>query len=288
MSVDLRRAAAFLAGHGRVLDRRRFELLTGEGDARAVLAAVDGYRNADGGYGWGLEPDLRAGESQPAGALHAFEVFAEVAPVTTPRAEELCDWLEKATLPDGGLPFALPVRDPTGCAPFWARADPKVSTLQSTAFAAGMAHRVAKHDPAVKGHPWLAKATRYCLESIAAMEKQPHAIELAFAVKFLDALQGPEAAELLTRLGRFVPADGLVPVAGGSEGETLRALDFGPAEGLLDEGVIQQELDRLERQQQDDGGWTVDFASYSPAAALEWRGYATVQAVATLREAGRL
>jgi hypothetical protein len=288
MSVDLRRAAAFLAGHGRVLDRRRFELLTGEGDARAVLAAVDGYRNADGGYGWGLEPDLRAGESQPAGALHAFEVFAEVAPVTTPRAEELCDWLEKATLPDGGLPFALPVRDPTGCAPFWARADPKVSTLQSTAFAAGMAHRVAKHDPAVKGHPWLAKATRYCLESIAAMEKQPHAIELAFAVKFLDALQGPEAAELLTRLGRFVPADGLVPVAGGSEGETLRALDFGPPEGLLDPGVIQEELDRLERQQQDDGGWTVDFASYSPAAALEWRGYATVQAVATLREAGRL
>jgi hypothetical protein len=288
MSVDLRRAAAFLAGHGRVLDRRRFELLTGEGDARAVLAAVDGYRNADGGYGWGLEPDLRAGESQPAGALHAFEVFAEVAPVTTPRAEELCDWLEKATLPDGGLPFALPVQDPTGCAPFWAQADPKVSTLQSTAFAAGMAHRVAKHDPAVKGHPWLAKATRYCLESIAAMEKQPHAIELAFAVKFLDALQGPEAAELLTRLGRFVPADGLVPVAGGSEGETLRALDFGPPEGLLDPGVIQEELDRLERQQQDDGGWTVDFASYSPAAALEWRGYATVQAVATLREAGRL
>ena len=288
MSVDLRRAAAFLAGHGRVLDRRRFELLTGEGDARAVLAAVDGYRNADGGYGWGLEPDLRAGESQPAGALHAFEVFAEVAPVTTPRAEELCDWLEKAMLPDGGLPFALPVQDPTGCAPFWAQADPKVSTLQSTAFAAGMAHRVAKHDPAVKGHPWLAKATRYCLESIAAMEKQPHAIELAFAVKFLDALRGPEAAELLTKLGRFVPADGLVPVAGGSEGETLRALDFGPPEGLLDEGVIQHELDRLERQQQDDGGWTVDFASYSPAAALEWRGYATVQAVATLRKTGRL
>jgi hypothetical protein len=276
-----------------VLDRRRFELLVGKGNPEAVLAAVDGYRNADGGYGWGLEPDLRAAESQPGGALHAFEVFAEVAPLTTPRAEELCGWLEKATLPDGGLPFALPVEDPTACAPFWAQADPKVSTLQSTAFAAGVAQRVAKHDPAVKAHPWLAEATRYCLESIAATEKQPHAIELSFAIRFLDAVGSPEAVELLTHLGQFLPKNGLVPVEGGSEGETLRALDFvtekgSPASALLNPGVIEQELDRLERQQQDDGGWMVDFASYSPAAALEWRGYATVQAVSTLKRAGRL
>jgi hypothetical protein len=293
MNVDLDRAAAFLAGHGRVLDRRRFELLVGTGKPEAVLAAVDGYRNTDGGYGWGLEPDLRAGESQPGGALHAFEVFEDVAPATTPRAAELCDWLDTVTLTDGGLPFALPVKDPTGCAPFWAQADPTVSTLQSTAFAAGAALRVAKHDPAVAGHPWLARATRYCLETIAAVEKQPHAIELAFAIRFLDAVQHPEAAELLQKLGRFLPASGLAPVDGGSEGETLRALDFAPVPGspasaLLGPGVIEAELDRLERQQKDDGGWAVDFASYSPAAALEWRGYVTVQAVSTLRRAGRL
>ena len=53
-----------MAAHGRVLDRRRLELLEG-GDPAAVLAALDGYRNPDGGYGWGLEPDLRAQESQP-------------------------------------------------------------------------------------------------------------------------------------------------------------------------------------------------------------------------------
>ncbi|MEV6606057.1 hypothetical protein [Kutzneria sp. NPDC051319] len=293
MDVDLERAAGFLAGHGRVLDRRRFDLLVGEGNPEAVLAAVDGYRNADGGYGWGLEPDLRAGESQPGGALHAFEVFEELAPLTTPRAVELCDWLETVTLADGGLPMAVGVKDPTGCAPFWAEADPTVSTLQSTAFAAGAARRVAKHDPAVAGHPWLEKATKYCLGAIKGLHERPHAIVLGFAVRFLDALEGPEAAELLTRLGRFVPRSGLAPVDGGSEGETLRALDFAPVPGspasaLLDDGVIEAELERLARQQQEDGGWTVDFASYSPAAALEWRGYATVRAVATLRRAGRL
>ena len=112
MSVDLSAAADFLAGSARVLDRRRFELLFDGGDPAAVLAAVDGYRNRDGGYGWGLEPDLRSRTSQPGGALHAFEVFADLVPVRTARAAELCDWLASVSLPDRGLPFALPVPGP--------------------------------------------------------------------------------------------------------------------------------------------------------------------------------
>jgi hypothetical protein len=295
VNVDLSRAASFLAGHGRLLDRRRFELLLGETGPDAALAALDGYRNDDGGYGWGLEPDLRAPESQPGGALHAFEVFEDVAPTTTPRAIELCDWLDSVTLPDGGLPFALPVADASACAPFWAEADHTSSTLHSTAFCAGAALRVAAHDPAVAAHPWLARATRYCFDAIGALDSAPHAIALSFAVRFLDAAfeRYPEAPPLLARLAPFVPEDGRVPVQGGSEGETMRALNFAsvpgsPASTLLRAEVMDAELDELATQQQDDGGWTVDFASYSPAAALEWRGYVTVGAVLTLKRAGRL
>jgi hypothetical protein len=47
--------------------------------------------------------------------------------------------------------------------------------------------------------------------------------------------------------------------------------------------VIAADLQRLAGQQQDDGGWAVDFASWSPAAALEWRGYMTVRAIAILQ-----
>ncbi|SFB07302.1 hypothetical protein SAMN05216266_104183 [Amycolatopsis marina] len=295
MSVDLSRAASFLSGHGRLLDRRRFELLVGETGPDAVLAAVDGYRNPDGGYGWGLEPDLRAPESQPGGALHAFEVFEEIAPARTPRAVELCDWLDSVTLPDGGLPFALPVADATACAPFWAGAEHTVSSLQSTVFTAGVALRVAAHDPAVAAHPWLERATQYCFDALAALDSAPHAIALSFAVRFLDAAHERYSAAppLLARLGRFVPDTGLVPVQGGSEGETMRALNFAsvpgsPASALLRADVIEAELDALAAQQQEDGGWTVDFASYSPAATLEWRGYATVGALLTLKRAGRL
>lgn len=293
MSVNLSAAASFMATHARLLDRRRFELLGGAADADAVLAAVDGYRNADGGYGWGLEPDLRAPESQPGGALHAFEVFEEIAPATTPHAAKLCDWLATASRPDGGLPFARPVADPAGCAPFWVQADPAEATLQSTAFTAGVALRVARHDRAVREHPWLAAATRYCFRAIRELSAPPHAIALSFAVQFADAAHElhEEAPALLDHLAAFVPADGLAPVAGGSEGETLRALDFAPlpdrpARALFADDVIEAELRRLAAAQQDDGGWRVDFASFSPSASLEWRGYATVRAVAILRRHG--
>ncbi|GGZ87139.1 hypothetical protein GCM10010344_63390 [Streptomyces bluensis] len=255
-----------------------------------MLTALDGYRNPDGGYGWGLEPDLRAPESQPAGALHAFEVLEDIAPATTPHAAQLCDWLASVSLPDGGLPFALPVTDASGCAPFWAQADPQVSTLHSTAFAVGAALRVAACDPAVAAHPWLDQATQYCLSAIEAISDRPHAIALSFAIRFLDAASEtrPEAGALLDLLRRFIPDNGLLPVEGGAADEVIRPLDVAPVPGrpartLYDSDVVDTELSRLAAGQQDDGGWLVDFTSYSPAAALEWRGYRTVSAVSILR-----
>jgi hypothetical protein len=294
VTVDLSAAADFLAGSARMLDRRRFDLLFGDGDAGAVLAAVDGYRNPDRGYGWGLEPDLRSRTSQPGGALHAFEVFADVAPVVSPRAAELCDWLASVSLPDGGLPFALPVPDPAACAPFWAGADPSRSSLQTTGVVAAVAHRVADVDPAVAGHPWLARATAFCLAAIA--DPGPaHPMELAFAVQFLDAAAGsePGAADALERLRPHVPADGLLHVTGGAEDEFMRPLDFapspgGPARTLFAPAVVDSELERLAAAQQPDGGWSVDFESYSPAATLEWRGHRTVEALRILRDNGVL
>ncbi|MEU7740617.1 hypothetical protein [Nonomuraea sp. NPDC049158] len=295
MNIDLSVAADFMATHARVLDRRRFQLLTGERDPAAALAALDGYRNPDGGYGWGLEPDLRSPESQPGAALHAFEVFEDVAPAACPRAAELCDWLESVSLPDGGLPFALPSASNAGNAPWWAGADSTVSSLQITSVTAAVAHRVAAHLPEVAAHPWLARATRYCLGAIAALDRQPHAYVLAFALRFLDAVHDthPEAAGLLERLGAYLPASGQVHVEGGTEHEMLRPLDFAPfpdrpLRALFAPEAVEADLDRLAGTQKDDGGWTVDYAQISPAGVLDWRGYTTVGALAILLRNGRI
>lgn len=286
MSIDRSAAADFMATHARVLDRRRFELLDGRTDPTAALAALDAYRNTDGGYGWGLEPDLRSSESQPGAALHAFEVFEEIAPSTAAQATALCDWLESVSLPDGGLPFVLPLGTPAGSAPWWQAADSSASSLQITAAVVAAAQRVAAHDPDVAAHPWLERATRFCLSAIEAIDQAPHAYVLAFSVRFLDAVyhSRPEAADLLREVGKHVPADGRMRVQGGTAEEMLRPLDLAPypdrpARELFTTEVISADLDRLAALQQDDGGWIVDYLKISPAGALDWRGAATVRAI---------
>jgi hypothetical protein len=273
MSIHLGRARAFMASHARVLDRRRFEAVTTDSEAarQAIIRGLDAYRNPDGGYGWGLEPDLRAPESQPGGAQHAL-----------------------VALPDGGLPFALPISDPVACAPFWIHTDPAESSLQITAAVATQAHRAARWDESIRNHPWLATATRYCFDAIRQIDEAPFAYVLFFALQLLDVASDthPQARELLGHLGQFVPRNGALAVVGGAEGETLHLLDYAPEPGrpirdLLDPNAVLEDLDRLEQGQLQDGGWAVDFTSYSDAASLEWRGYATISAVAVLRMNGR-
>jgi hypothetical protein len=154
---------------------------------------------------------------------------------------------------------------------------------------------VAADDPAVAGHPWLARATAYCLAAVRALGPDPHAMVVAFAAQLLDAAAptSPEAAGLVETLRPHVPADGMLHVAGGADDEFMRPLDFaplpgGPARSLFASGLVDAELERLAAGQQTDGGWAVDFGSFSPAATLEWRGHRTVQALALLKANGVL
>jgi hypothetical protein len=294
MTIDLPAASAFMTTTARLIDRRRFAARFEGGDPAGVLAALDAHRNADGGYGWALEPDVRVPESQPAAALHAFEILAEVAPATSPHGAALCDWLEGVTLADGGLPAALPGSQPAGTAPWLADVDPTVSSLLLTAAVTGRAHRAAPHDAAIARHPWLERATRHCLDGIAARERPGFVYELLFGLQFLDAIVDtrPEAAPLLDRWAAVIPASGAVHVKGGAEDEYIRPLDFAPEPGRpirahLAPELIEADLDRLAAGQKADGGWDFDHVPHSPAAVADWRGYYTTYAIGILQANGR-
>ncbi|MCO8274932.1 hypothetical protein M1L60_30520 [Actinoplanes sp. TRM 88003] len=289
MSLDLDAAISFVTTHARVLERRRLRHLLGEGSADEVLPALDAHRNPDGGYGWALEPDLRSVTSQPVAAMHALEVLAEVRD-TSRRSIELCDWLATHSRPDGGIPFALPFVDADGSAPHWITADVDTSSLQMATQLAAQAHRLARHREDVADHPWLQASTDYCLDRIEQTTGTPSAHEVMFAMHFLDAV-APTSARARSLLDGFVShvrTDGPTPVAGGIEGEVLHPLDFtphadAPSRQMFDRDAVQTDLTRLAGQQKPDGGWDITFTAFSPAAALEWRGYATVQAVIVLR-----
>jgi hypothetical protein len=288
--LDLDQIHDFIASNARLLDRRRMELAVGAGDQEATLAALAGYRNPDGGFGWALEPDSRAGASQPVAALHAFEIFEEVAPTTSPLARGLLDWLDAIAVDSGAVPFALPGGAGAGSAPMWAAADTDSPSLHMTCVVLGIAHRVAGHDPAVAAHRWLRRATEWATREIADLDGPRDAIEFRYVLQLLDAL---DARDELTRLGAHLPPDGTLAVTGGKPDEAMRPLDFSlepdrPIRELFDPQTIERDLDRLECEQHEDGGWDVDWKHWSPAGGLEWRGWATVRAVRILRANGRL
>ena len=75
---DFDAAAAFIAANARVLDRRRFQRMFGDGAAWLVRDAVAAYRNGDGGFGHALEPDCRAPGSQPLAVEMALRIMDEL------------------------------------------------------------------------------------------------------------------------------------------------------------------------------------------------------------------
>jgi len=284
--VDLDAAATFLAAHARLIDRRRFALLAGDGTAEAVLRALEAYRNDDGGIGM-LEPDLRAPASQPACVLYALDILHEIGAADAALAGDAIDWIATIAGADGGVPFVLSSARDWPHAPWYRPEDAPPPSLLMTAGIAAASHRLGLE------HPWIERATAFCWEHIGEAV-DGHAYVVRHVLDFLDAVPDRERAE--ARLGALAvrfPPDGRLHVEGGADDEALGPLDMAPSPGhaarrLFADAVVEAELDALSARQQDDGGWTFAWPALNPAVACEWRGAVTVEAVRTLAAYGRL
>ncbi len=217
MSINVDAAEQFILANARLVDRHRLAVLLHGASAAPVLQALRAYRNADGGFGHALEPDVRAPESEPASTLHALEVLAEIGALADPMVRDATSWIGTIADPDGGVPFVLPT-------------------------AAAYPHA-----------PWMVP----------------------------------------TRGGSHLTFAGSIPVAGGTENEKLTPMAISPWPGrrsrvLFTDSQIDADLDRMERGQQDDGGWTFDWLGWSPGQSVEWRGAITLRSLATLAANGRI
>lgn len=285
--TDLAAAADFIWLHARLIDRHRFAHLFLGAGAEAVVRTLRGYQNADGGFGHALEPDLRTPTSQPAAGHHALEFLAEAGALDDPMAQTACDFLVTIARPDGGIPFLLPTALDHPRAPWWQAGDD--SSLIQTAANAAVLHR------ARVGHPWLDGATAFCWARVDA-GRIHSAYDARFAVAFLDAVPDADRAEeALDRLGPTLVDRGFVVLDPLTErgDAAFTPLELAPdpagrSRRLFTPDVIGRHLDALGDEQQDDGGWTFPWPAWAPAAAHEWRGWVTIDALKVLRANGRL
>ncbi|MGB9182688.1 MAG: hypothetical protein WCB67_01380 [Solirubrobacteraceae bacterium] len=282
MPIDRSAAENFIWSVARLVDRQRYGLLFADGTAEAVVEALRGYRNPDGGFGHALEPDLRCPSSQPAPTLYALEMLHEAGAADGELARGARAWIGSIAEPDGGIPMVLPGFEGYPHSPWMA---PVPGSFLTLAFAA------AFHADGVRDDAWLARATEWCWQAIETSE-QPGGYWLAFACRFLDAVPDRDrASAAIDSLATRIDVSAFTP-SGGVEGETLRPLDISPRPGsrsrkLFSEEQVEAHLDAVEAEQQPDGGWMFDWLAWSPAQTNDWRGTVTIRALTWLHDNGR-
>jgi hypothetical protein len=283
---DFDAAAGFLAASARVLDRRVFQRLFSGGAAGPVRDAVAAYRNADGGFGHALEPDCRAAASQPAAVEMALRIM-DLADAWDERlVRDAIDWLVAIAPAEGGAAFIQPSVSEGPHAPWWVPAEGHPASLIQTGQISALlyAHGFA--------HPWLDGAARVMWSGIEQLSR-PNGYEMFGVLAFLEHVPDRARAEkAFDRVGPLLLSFGLVALDPESEGETFGPLDFAPLPGsiarrLFDAPTIDAHLGHLASAQRDDGGWTFNWPSWSPAAEADWRGFLTVDALRVLRANGR-
>ena len=273
MPPDLAAAERFLAGHARVLDRRRFERLFQDGPGEAVRDAVAAYANRDGGFGHALEPDGRGPGSQPPGVAVALRTLDEAGAWDEALVARACDWLERTAPAEGGTAFVDPAVEGWPHAPWW-QVQPGASVISTGPIAAVLHARGVEH-------PWLERATALLWERIDAVG-EPGSYELLGMSAFLDRVPDTEhATAAVAALAERLRADPMhSPLVFAPRPDSIVRAAFEPPS-------IDAALDALDAGQQDDGGWTFDWPAWSPVAAAEWRGSVTVDALVVLRANGR-
>ncbi len=296
MTTDVLGAGrAFLDREGRLIERRLAGVLFDGADPSGVVDAVRAYRNPDGGFGHGLEPDKRCPASLPIDVESAFDILLVAGGGTVDWSGDVgigglvrgaCDWLDSVAAPDGAVPLSFPVMEQYPRAEHWSEWT-YVPALNPTAGLAGRLHRMAVT------HPWLDQATEWTWTRLeSGFDEDAHA--LAEVLVFLAYVPDRDRAEAIgehvsawladVRWYRADPTDpeyGVTPLH-------LASSPDSPWRRLFETTNIEGHLDRLARDQQPDGGWAITWEPPGQASTVECRGIETLRALRTLRAYGRL
>ena len=151
----------FILRQGRLLERRLFATCFEGAPAGGVDDAVRAFRNDDGGFGHGLEPDVRCPASLPVDVEVALQALATANVVDRALVLTACEYLAKVAAAadrSGAVPPAFPVIEGFPRAAHWADWTYEPG-LNPTAGLVGLLNQLGVV------HPWVDVATAYCWAS---------------------------------------------------------------------------------------------------------------------------
>jgi hypothetical protein len=280
----------FILRQGRLLERRLFATCFENAPATGVVDAVRGFGNDDGGFGHGLEPDKRCPASLPIDVEVALQALVTANASDRALVLGACDYLAKVAAGaecEGAVPPAFPVIESFPRAAHW-NDWTYTPGLNPTAGLVGLLNRLEVE------HPWVEEATAYCWAQLDGPELPADAHTLSEVFVFLESF--PDRDRSRRAASRVV--DGLDGASSwradpDDPNYGLSPLSIAPLadsrwRGLFSEDVLAAHLDRLQRDQQADGGWPLTWEPPTEAALMEWRGIVTLGALRTLVSYGRV
>ena len=280
-------AAEYIALNARPLERAQFVYHFGSGSVSDVLTELGRFQNDDGGFGHGIEPDLRMPLSSPLASTLAFQVFRELAvPGDQPAVGDGIKYFERAfDRSIGGWDPVGPRGDEFPRAAWWnyEPVEGQLSPLKQAnpgAEIVGYLHLYAGQvDPA-----FLEEASTQVLNAFEALPDDMDFHAMMCFARLAEMAPGRVVEKLLPKLRRSVHM-----VTGENPGDWRsyggRPLWFAPAPGSLlsDElqDSIQVQLDYEIESQSGDGSWQPNWSwgqyeSDWETAKVEWAGYLTL------------
>jgi hypothetical protein len=292
-------ARHFIKTQARSLERARFDYYFEQGSAEAVWSALAAFQNADGGFGHGLEADVRSPDSSVICTSIAFQVLRSLhTPATHPLVKTGLDYLLQQYNPQTvNWRTIPPTADQSPHAPWWGNSASDrydAFSLNPTAEILGYLYDYADAIPP----ELIASVTAKVMATVQQSDRlEMHDLLCCLRLGQTATLPHSVAEPLMARLKVLVPQTvDTEPASWVTYGlRPLQVIEHpqSPFKAGL-EAAVEANLDYEIATQSATGAWepTWSWADDFPAAweiaHQEWAGVLTLHTLLSLRQFGRI
>ena len=285
---DFLKARDFILTNARMIERRLFEFHFANGDMNGVFHAVYAYRNPDGGFGHGMEPDTASPESQPLFSIMALETLDEVGYLTKEIIlNDFMPYFESITTEKGGIPWMLRPKTNYPCEEHF-KTVKEWAALSTTAPLLGF---LEKYEIDI---PWKKKAEQFIWSEFERI-KDGHVFCYLCVPRWLTFLEHAKsqdkAIKTINDLKKWISSKGVICEDKSDEGWGLygkpNSLNYATSPDSMLYSIFTKEtlisdLETLIRKQKEDGRWDTWYG-ISEGTKLEWAGIQTLSVLKTLK-----
>lgn len=282
------KARDFVLTNARMIERRLFEFHFANGTAEAVFHSVYAYRNPDGGFGHGLEPDTASPESQPLFGIMALELLDEVGYLSKEIIlKDFMPYFEQITTEKGGIPWMFRPKSEYPCEEHF-KTVKEWAALSTTAPLLGMLEKYNVHIP------WMKKAEAFVWSEFERIQDK-HAFCYLCVPRWMLFLEHTKsrtkAKKTINHLNNWITNNKIICEDKTDEGWGLygkpNRLNYASSPQsrfytLFTKEAIAAELDELIHRQKEDGRWDTWYG-ISEGTKLEWAGIQTLSVLKLLK-----